>query len=84
MSAAPKLRYYDYDEMAAMTGYAPRTIKQFCNDHVIDYIIKRLPIRPAYIRYRMIPETEIVKLQIRKLTMLRTRQGGQWPTTGKP
>lgn len=60
--------WYDYDEAAMATGLKPATIKKYCDTGKITYILRDFNGGWYRWTYRVIPASEILKLQARRLT----------------
>lgn len=59
--------WYDYDEASLATGLKPATIKKYCDEGKITYILRTFNAGWYHWRYRVIPASEILKLQAKRL-----------------
>lgn len=73
--------WYDYDEAAMATGLRPATLKKYCDQKRIKYIVRRFNAGWFHCRYRVIPASEILKIQAMQMT--RKGEQLQWPSSHK-
>lgn len=74
--------FYDYDEASEVLGWRPSTIRKYCDQGRIRYVVKRHQFSPNHrMRYRAIPAAEILRLQIYLVNRLRgSKEALAWPT----